>query len=58
MMGFVHMGVGISNCLAITIGVKQEYTLSPTLFGLCSDELEKIGQQLYKAIRIHWRSYH
>ena len=42
------MGVGISKFLAITIGVKQEYSLSPTLFGLYIDELEEIVTKFVK----------
>ena len=35
-------GDGISDFFNNIIGVKQSYPLSPTLFGVCIDELEQI----------------
>ena len=41
----VHMSDKLSNLFNSTIGVKQGYPLSPTLFGLCIDELEVLRYQ-------------
>ena len=38
----LRMGRGISEFFASNIGVKQGCSLSPTLFGLCIDELEQM----------------
>ena len=44
----VYMGDGISDLFDSTIGIKQGYPLSTTLFGLCIDEFEQMVAKFVK----------
>ena len=44
----MHTGNRLSDFFNITVGVKQGCPLSPTLFGLCLDELKEIIAKFVK----------